>query len=269
MDDYRYFMESGDEALRLELKTNTAVVEGQARWAGINPGMRVADVGCGPGLTTNILHKLTQPNGEAVGIDFSETRLNYAKKNYSQNNINFELRDVRKPLDDLGMFDLVWVRFLLEYYQKNSFEIVKNLTSILKPGGILCLIDLDHNCLNHYGIPDRLIRTLNRIMEELINKANFDPYIGRKLYSYLYDLKFTDINVDIRAHHNIYGPLNKNDRYNFLKKVEVAPQKIDFKFEEYEGGYKEFVEESQKCFEDPRRFTYTPIILCKGLKTIY
>jgi ubiquinone/menaquinone biosynthesis C-methylase UbiE len=264
----KYLMESGQEALRLEIKTDTSVVEGQARWAGIRPGMKVADIGCGPGVTTSILHKLSQPSEKTVGVDFSENRLDYAQKNYAQENLEFILRDVRDPLDDIGTFDLVWVRFLLEYYAENSFEIVKNLVRILKPGGSLCLIDLDHNCLNHFGIPQRLDRTVKKIMEELEIKANFDPFVGRKLYSFLYDLKFHDIVVDIRAHHKIYGALSDNDRYNFLKKIEIAPQRINFNFNEYEGGYDEFINESKKWFEDPRRFTYTPIILCKGTKSI-
>jgi len=259
-------MESGAEALRLELKTDVSVVEKQAKWAGVKPAMRIADIGCGPGITTNILHNLNRPRGETVGIDFSENRLEYARNNYSHKDLHFINRDVRKPLDDIGTFDLVWVRFLLEYYLDSSFEIVKNINKILKPGGILCLIDLDHNCLNHFGIPERLERTVRKIMNELSIKANFDPYIGRKLYSFLYDLKFENIEVDIKAHHNIYGKLKKSDEFNFLKKIEIAPKKINFDFSEYKNGYDEFVIETEKWFEDPRRFTYTPIILCKGKK---
>jgi len=44
-----YLMEDDREAARLDLKTDPAVVENQAVWAGIEPGMRVADCGCGPG----------------------------------------------------------------------------------------------------------------------------------------------------------------------------------------------------------------------------
>jgi hypothetical protein len=60
--------------------------------------------------------------------------------------------------------------------------------------------------------------------------------------------------------------LNKNDEYNFLKKVEIAPQKIEYEFNDYPGGYKEFLKEVEESFKNPRRFTYTPIILCKGVK---
>jgi putative peptidoglycan lipid II flippase len=39
----------------LEEKTEKQAVIDQAHWAGLKPGMRVLDVGCGPGLTTSVL----------------------------------------------------------------------------------------------------------------------------------------------------------------------------------------------------------------------
>jgi ubiquinone/menaquinone biosynthesis C-methylase UbiE len=265
MNAKKYFMESEDETLRLLLKTNVNNVKKQAIWAGIKSGMRVADLGCGPGLTTSALHELVSPDGETVGIDFSEQRCQYANTNYKAHGIEFICRDIREPLEDLRPFDFIWVRFVLEYYLNGSFEIVKNVYKILKPGGILCLIDLDHNCLNHYGIPNKLERTIYQISDELQIKANFDPYVGRKLYSFLYDMDFKNIKVDIKAHHNIYGKLKEKDEFNFLKKIEVAPQKIDFRFEEY-SNYKEFIDQTRIAFRDKRRFTYTPIIMCSGVK---
>jgi len=263
--DY-YLMESEDEALRLELKTDIEIVKKQAQWAGIKPGMRIADIGCGPGITTSALHSLTQPDGNTIGIDFSKPRIEYAREYYDTLGVEYILEDIRNSLENIGLFDFVWVRFVLEYYLEESFEIEKNLSKIIKPGGILCLIDLDNNCLSNHGIPDRLNNTVNKIMHGLQTKANFDPYVGRKLYSYLYDLHFDDLAVDIAAHHNIYGKLSESDEYNFLKKVEVAPQKINFDFHDYKGGYNEFIKEAETSFKNPRRFTYTPIILCKGLK---
>ena len=62
-----YLMESDEETLRLDLKTDVRLVEKQARWAGIKPGMRIADLGCGSGKTTSVLYHLTQPGGSAIG----------------------------------------------------------------------------------------------------------------------------------------------------------------------------------------------------------
>lgn len=264
MQDIGYLMESDEEAFRLDIKTDTKDVRSQALWAGIKPGMRVADLGCGSGKTTSILHKLVQPGGEVVGVDFSIKRFTYAQKHYGGNGVKFKCADIRYSLEDLGMFDFVWVRFVLEYYLSDSFDIVKTISKIVKPGGILCIIDLDYNCLSHYGISSKLEKTLFAIMHCLEKKANFDPYVGRKLYSFLYDLGYQDIAVSVAPHHLIFGELKECDAFNWVKKVKVVTSKINYQFEEFEGGHKEFSEEFNKFFTSSRRFTYTPLIACRG-----
>lgn len=265
--DTKYLMESDDESVRLDLKTDSGVVEKQALWAGIRPGMRIADLGCGAGKTTSILNKLVQPGGKVVGIDLSDERLQYAEKNYGCKSIRFEKRDIKNPLTDLEEFDFIWCRFVLEYHQAESFDLVRNMSKILKPGGILCLIDLDHNCLNHHGHSEKFERAMRGIIDGLSKKANFDPFVGRKLYSFLYDLNYDEIQVDVAGHHVIYGELKDADAFNWLKKVEVAPKKINYSFDEYEGGYEEFLQDFNRFFTHPRRFTYSPIISCRGRKS--
>ena len=75
-----YFMESDEEIVRLEIKTKVEDVRRQAHWAGIKPGMRVADIGCGPGKTSAALLEMVQPGGEVLGIDIAPHRVNYAKE---------------------------------------------------------------------------------------------------------------------------------------------------------------------------------------------
>ena len=268
MYGHRYIMESDEESLRLDLKTDEKAVQKQAVWAGIKPGMRVADLGCGPGKTTLCLQKLVQPDGKVTGVDYSEKRLAYAMKHYSGAGIEFICRDISMPLDDLGKFDLIWVRFVLEYNRSTSFDIVKNISGILKPGGILCLIDLDHNCLRHFGQSKRLEKTIRGIMSALEKDAEFDPYTGIKLYSYLYDLGYQDIDVDVSLHHLIFGRLKEKDAYNWTMKVKVAARNSGYGFEEYGGDYKKFFEEFESFFADPRRFIYTPLISCRGRKPL-
>jgi SAM-dependent methyltransferase len=261
-----YLMESDEETLRLDMKTDAKTVENQALWAGIKPGMRVADLGFGSGKTSLYLHKLVQQNGEVVGVDISENRINYAKKHYNKKGIKYILRDIRDPLDDLGMFDFIWVRFVLEYYRTESFDIVKNISRILKPGGIICLIDLDYNCLNHFGLSQRLKRTIYGLTKAMEKNADFDPFVGIKLYSFLYDLGYQNIDVSMTPHHLIFGELNEIDAFNWTKKLEVAVKKLGYEFKEYKGGYEEFFEDFKIFFSDPRRFTYTPLISCRGCK---
>jgi ubiquinone/menaquinone biosynthesis C-methylase UbiE len=261
-----YLMENMEEITRLNIKTDCQSVSDQARWAGIQTGMQVADIGCGSGKTSYALNNLVQPGGTIIGIDGSEERIDYAHRMYGKNRIKFFCRDIREDLCNLGMFDFVWMRFILEYYRKSSFDIVKNISKIVKPEGILCLIDLDHNCLSHYGLPKRLEKTVFSLMTTLETNSDFDPFAGRKLYSHLYRLGYEDIDVKITAHHLIFGELDQKDAYNWGRKIEVASRRIGYLFEEYEKGYDEFIYEFNQFFSDPGRFTYTPLIICRGRK---
>ncbi|MBW1999710.1 MAG: methyltransferase domain-containing protein [Deltaproteobacteria bacterium] len=264
----QYLMENEEEALRLDLKTDGETVEKQALWAGLSPGMRVADLGCGAGKTTFHLNKLVQPGGKTIGVDFSEQRIIYGKKHYNAPGISYFLRDIRDPLEDLGSFDFIWIRFVLEYYNTGTFAIVKNISKILKPGGILCLIDLDCNCLRYHGFPPRLEKAINGIMESLEKNYGFDPYAGIKLYSYLYDLAFTEIDVDIGSHNLIFGEVKDPDIFNWAKKVEIAARNSGYSFEDYEGGFDEFFKELEIYYRHPRTFFYVPLIACRGKKPV-
>jgi SAM-dependent methyltransferase len=268
MNQSSYIMEHKEEIIRLDLKTDSQRLSQQARWAGIRPGMRVADIGCGSGITTSYLHSLIQPGGQIVGVDASASRISYATDNYGGNGIEFVCRDINEPLDDLGTFDFIWVRFVLEYHSSKSRDIVSNLTRLLNPEGILCLIDLDNNCLGHFGFDAKIENTVSRIMNILEKDLDFDPFVGKKLYSFLYDLGYREIAVDVDAHHLIYGELGEVDAYNWGKKVEIAAKKSGYRFDEYVGGYDEFVRECNNFFADPRRFIYTPIISCRGVKPL-
>lgn len=261
-----YLMENCDEAIRLEVKTDPNVVIDQAAWGGIKPGMRVLDIGCGAGVTTKALADLVGPEGEAVGVDFSESRIEVARAKYKNPNISFINHDIRKPLDDIPEYDAVWVRFLLEYFRADPLSIIKNITINLKPGGVLCMVDSDCNSMLHHGHSDQMQKTLEEIMSRLENDFNFDPYAGRKLYAHLYDLEYKEIDVRVEPHHLIFGSLHESDAYNWVRKLELTSEKSGCSFSEYDGDYKAFLAEFKEFFHSHRRFTYTPLILARGQK---
>jgi SAM-dependent methyltransferase len=261
-----YLMEHEEEILRLEKKTDLAILRQQALWAGLQPGMRVADIGCGSGVTTQGLFQIATPGGQAVGVDMSDERIAYAVKNYARPGLTFNRRNVLEPLTGIGEFDFVWVRFFLEYQSSRAFEIVQNLETIIQPGGILCLVDLDYNCLSHFSMPERLSSALHGIIRKLEKEADFDTRMGIKLYSFLYDLEFEQIEVMMAPHHLIYGNLKEADAYNWTKKVQIAGHKSGYAFPEYAGNFEAFTDDFNSFFSNPRRFTYTPLIACRGKK---
>ena len=133
-------------------------------------------------------------------------------------------------------------------------------------GGSLCLLDLDNNSLNHYGLPNQMQDLLKKLIKLLEEKSDFDPYAGRKLYSYLYDLGYEDIQVEMVAHHLIYGDISDLDMFNWITKARVASMKNKGLFKKYPGGNEGFVEDFRRFLKNPRRFTYTPLVVCKGVK---
>lgn len=263
----QYLMENPEEALRLDVKTDPEEVRKQALLCGIGPGARVLDGGCGSGKTTSILRDVVGPGGAAIGIDFAEDRIRFARKTYGgKAGIEFRCMDLRQPLDELGQFDFIWIRFVLEYYLEGSVDIIRNAARALKPDGRLCLLDLDYNCLTHYPMKPEMETILQKILHKMMYKYNFDPYVGRKMYTYLYDLGFRDIEVDLIPHHLIYGQLKSSDDFNWIKKVEMASVKAKDLFREYPGGYDVFFDDFNEIFHSPRRFTYTPLMLVRGSK---
>jgi SAM-dependent methyltransferase len=264
-----YLMENPEEALRLDVKTDPQAVSDQARFFGIGPGARVLDAGCGSGRTTSILHKMIQPGGSIIGVDFARDRIDYAKKHYqTDESIQFQVRDIREGMDDIGKFDFIWVRFVLEYYLEGSADIIRNLANSLNPEGSLCLLDLDNNCLGQFPLKPDMESILQNLVQRMIRKYNFDPFVGRKLYTILYDLGFREIRADLIPHHLIYGELKGSDDFNWIKKVEMASIKAGDLFEAYPGKYEGFFSDFKAFFRDPRRFTYTPLIMCTGKKPV-
>ena len=264
MIEHPYIMEHCEEGERLVRKTRKERVVEQACWAGIQPGMRVLDVGCGAGITTSILAELTGPDGRAVGIDGSAERIENARNAYPA--AEFQRQDIYSSLSDLGSFDFIWVRFFLEYHRREAQEIVRRLGELLTPQGVLCVADLDYNSMTHHPLEEDMALAIDGLIAHLEAYADWDPYLGRKLFTFFHDLGFRDINLKLEAHHLIPGAMTPTDEHNWLSKLKIAAGNSGYIFPELTGGFDEFFSRTAGLLSDPRRLTYTPLILCRGLR---
>jgi ubiquinone/menaquinone biosynthesis C-methylase UbiE len=262
---YPYLMENPEEAERLEMKTDLDKTRRQLLWAGLKQEMRALDLGCGSGIVSNLIAELVGESGHVLGVDGSKERVDFAQRRYGEREtLGFSVclfEDLGK-LDD--GFDFIWSRFVFEYLADPE-PVLEQALEVLNPGGVLCVIDLDYNAITHYPLPPLLEQTLAKIAAKL-GSTGFDPYVGRKLYKLFYDHGLHDIEVDIEAHHCIYGPLNDVDRFNWLKKAEVISKLVPKIHPDYPEGGEGFVRDFMQFFERPDRFTYTPMIKVKGTK---
>jgi 2-polyprenyl-3-methyl-5-hydroxy-6-metoxy-1,4-benzoquinol methylase len=106
--------------------------------AGLQRGMRVADVGCGVGMVTTLLAEFVGAEGHVVGIDASAAQLDQARERLNTSGVNASF--VQASATGTGLppesFDLVYCRFLLLHLPKPE-EALREMRALLKPNGIL------------------------------------------------------------------------------------------------------------------------------------
>jgi len=107
-----------------------------AQRAGVKPGMRAVDVGCGHGGTARFLAKEYSCN--VLGLTISEIQFNLARKlsNGSASLLQFELADAESYAFPAGEFDLVWNMESAEHFFDKAGYFGR-VVNALKPGGRL------------------------------------------------------------------------------------------------------------------------------------
>ena len=112
--------------------------------AGLRPGMRVADLGCGVGMVTALLADLVGPTGSVVGIDSSAAQLAQARERLNTDGAHIRFVEASATATGLprGSFDLVSCRFLLIHLPEPE-RALREMFALLKPNGILVCEDGD------------------------------------------------------------------------------------------------------------------------------
>ena len=123
------------------------------KWLGLKDGMNILDVGGGPGFyCEKLLENL--PNSRVTILDIDDKLLRIAKNrlsnSYYNNRIAFKKTSVYKTGIKDNTYDFVICRFVLQHLDK-PVEAVREIYRILKPGGIVAIIDSDSGLM---GISD-------------------------------------------------------------------------------------------------------------------
>ena len=146
-----------------------------------------ADMGCGPGYTTDMIAQATQ-SGNTTGIDISPYFLELARKNYPC--YTFIQEDVAILKNDVK-FDFIYCRFLLSHLL-NVQLIIKHWIDLLIPGGILFIDELE-------GIETALpvFQKYLKTNAELVGSQGSELYIGERLNAVVKKLNCIDNRSDL------------------------------------------------------------------------
>ena len=140
MSTEKYELEVGEEGLDYDLLDVSFNPTTQAfiLAAGLKPGMKVLDVGCGSGVMTSWFAKQVGPSGHVTAIDNSESQLNFAFRRLQKENITNVETKILSVYDIAQLkqsFDLIYCRFVLHhvFHPRNT---IKLFYDNLDPNGI-------------------------------------------------------------------------------------------------------------------------------------
>jgi SAM-dependent methyltransferase len=119
-----------------------------ARWdqAGIVPGARLVDVGCGPGAVLAEMADVVGPTGSVVGVDGNPGTVAAARALLDaagHDDAEVVVGDADATGLPAGSFDVVVMRHVLAHNGPQEQAIVDHLATLVRPGGHVYLVDVD------------------------------------------------------------------------------------------------------------------------------
>ncbi len=147
----------------------------------LRPGMRILDVGCGPGSVSCDLAAAVAP-GSVTGIDDEPEVIDQAKElaaSRSIDNIVFDVANAYSlPYED-DSFDAVHAHQLLQHVT-DPVAVLGQMKRVVRPGGLIAARDADYGTMVHSPEHDG-INKWNALYREVARRAGGQPDAGRRL----------------------------------------------------------------------------------------
>jgi SAM-dependent methyltransferase len=194
-----------DEAGRLEIQgralapaTRMILAE-----AGIRPGMRVLDLGCGAGDVAFAAAGLVGPDGSVVGVDRSPDALARARLRAGQRGlaqVQFVQGDVNEPAPG-GPFDAIVERLVL-WTVPDPAALLRRQAMVLRPGGLVVPIEVDLSTIR--SLPETAFGTQGKSwVVEAFAKAGMSM-LGPRLWAILQEAGLRPLGmIGVQPH---FGP---------------------------------------------------------------
>ncbi len=152
--------------------------------AGITRGMKVLDVGCGPGDVSLIAAELVGEEGLVIGVDTNASALQVAQARAqaaSLRQVSFLVGDIR----DLALeqeFDAIVGRLILQHLHEPA-SLLRLLAQHLRPGGLLAFQEYDiTGPSNQTFPPSPLWEQAGTWCLQALQRVGLELRMGMKLY---------------------------------------------------------------------------------------
>jgi ubiquinone/menaquinone biosynthesis C-methylase UbiE len=188
-----YYTIGFSESMLQHLRRHTAQTHAAHLLPHLKPGLRVLDLGCGPGTLSVSLAEAVAP-GALYGVDMEPTQVDLARsiaEAGGHDNATFQVGDVTELSFDDDSFDVVHGHAILAHVPDTQ-GVLAEATRVLKPGGLISVREWILE--NSFLAPDfELIGDAWITLAELITADDGHPNIGRDLKRHLLEAGFTDV----------------------------------------------------------------------------
>ena len=136
------YSEHESQRLILQAKIVGPTTERFLRSAGLAPGMRVLDVGCGVGDVSMVAARIVGPSGSVLGLDRDGVSIQAARDRAAKAGLDIEFQEAN--LEDnakLGTFDFAIGRYVL-VHQPDPVAFIRSTASYVRSGGVVAFQEL-------------------------------------------------------------------------------------------------------------------------------
>jgi ubiquinone/menaquinone biosynthesis C-methylase UbiE len=171
--------ESELERLQLQARCLEGLTRRLIRESGIRSGMRVLDLGSGPGDVAFLLAEAVGPSGSVVGVDREERSVDLARRRAAEagyGNVAFAVAgDDSLPAD--APFDAAIGRFVL-IHQRDPAAMIRRAAAVVRPGGVVAFLEpalhLDGHSLPEVELVRAAAGSLKRFMLAALPSPDVD-----------------------------------------------------------------------------------------------
>ena len=159
------------------------LTENAFRRAGLAPGMRVLDVGCGAGDVSLLAAAIVGPTGEVLGIDRAPDAVATARRRADAAGVahaRFAVSEIDAVAPEGAGFDAVVGRLVL-LYQPDPAATLRALARLARPGGLVVFQEFDMRTTRSTPVVPTYQWCCGRIIA-LYERAGFEPDMGSKLF---------------------------------------------------------------------------------------
>ncbi len=161
----------------------------------LRPGMRLLDVGCGPGSITRGLAERVAP-GQVVGLDLSGETLAAARQDAAARgleNLRFEEASVyQAPFAD-GAFDVAYAHQVFQHLSRPGAALGEMLR-VVRAGGLVAVRDVDWGTAAYWPHDPWIDRFIEAHFETWYRNGG-EPRMGRQLRALFNAARVTDLRV--------------------------------------------------------------------------